>query len=339
MTYAELLDPLLARRDMTFEHAQEVMRYLMGGEATDAQIGGVLIALRVKGCITRELAAFASVLRSQALTIRHDIPNLVDTCGTGGGAPSFNISTAAAIVSSAAGAKIAKHGNRAVTSSCGSADVLEALGVPLSGDPEHLLKVLGDIGIVFLFAPAHHPAMRHVGKARRELGVRTVFNQLGPLANPAGATRQLIGVFDAGLMRSMGEALRELGCERALLVHGDDGLDELSPCGRSEVVQVKDGRVSTTTVEPADFGLTPIDPIHLQPGETIADNAVILKEAISDPNSPRASAILPSVAAALWLGGVADDFRLGAEMGRAAIASGAALGKLDALIASGGDSQ
>src|ERR1019366_7425282 len=204
---------------------------------------------------------------------QHD--DLVDTCGTGGGTLSFNISTAAAIIACAAGARIAKHGNRAVTSACGSADVLERQGVKIGGDPEQLSHTLETARIVFLFAQAHHPAMRFVGNARKELGVRTVFNQLGPLLNPAGANRQLIGVYDPGLMRSMGEALRLLGCERALIVHGNDGLEWISPVTPTEFVKVWEGRVSAGTLTLDEFGLAPIDASALVPGSSLDENAAI----------------------------------------------------------------
>ncbi len=328
MDFASLIDPLLARRDLSPEQAADLMAFLMSGDATEAQIGGVLLALRVKGCTTHELAAFAGVLREKALTVRNSFHDLVDTCGTGGGIPTFNISTASALVASAAGVRIAKHGNRAVTSKCGSSDVLEDLGVPIEGDAETLLRRLENHGIVFLFAPAHHPAMRHVGKARKELGVRTVFNQLGPLSNPAGASRQLIGVYEEGLMRSMGEALNRLGTERALLVHGDDGMDEISPVTTTQAIKVWNGRVEPITLRPHDFGLDPISPDALAPGETIHESGQILQEAIGDPNSPRAAAILPSVAAAIWLGGLEDTLPAAAERGRRAIADGSATRKL-----------
>jgi len=331
MSFSEIVEPLLRRRDLTSPQAQEFMRFLMSGDATDAQIGALLIGLRIKGCTTDELAAFAAVLREKASTIKHSYPNLVDTCGTGGGINTFNISTAAAIVAAAAGARVAKHGNRAVTSKCGSADVLEELGVDLNGDPERLLQLLDNVGLVFMFAPAHHPAMRHVGKARKELGVRTVFNQLGPLANPAGASRQLIGVYDAGLMRSMGEALNRLGTERALLVCGEDGMDEISPCGPTEFVRVWEGRVEVGTMSPEDFGLHSISPDALSQAETVAENAAILKEAIGNADSPRSHVILPSAAAALLLAGVVEGFREGVELAQTTIAEGKATRKLEEL--------
>jgi len=335
MTFADLVQPLLQRRDMSNEQAGALMTHLVSGEATEAQIGGVLLALRVKGCTTRELAAFATVLRERAASLSHNYDDLVDTCGTGGGEPSFNISTAAAIVAAAAGVRIAKHGNRSI-SGMGSADVLEQLGVRIGGEPERLMHLLENLGIVFLFAPAHHPAMRHVAKARKELGLRTVFNQLGPLANPAGASRQLIGVYDTGLMRSMGEALRELGTQRALIVHGRDGLDELSPVAETEYVRVWDGRVSAGIMSPSDFGLEPVPAQAVLPGDTLADSAEILREAVGDVTSDRARAVLPSAAAAIWLAGMEETLPEAAERARTAISSGRATQKLEELVQAGG---
>ena len=332
MTFAELVRPLVERRDLEPERARALMGHLLGGEATDAQIGGVLLALRVKGCTTRELAAFATELRAHAALLATDPEGLVDTCGTGGGIATFNVSTAAAFVAAGAGVRIAKHGNRAMTSRCGSADVLEALGVSIMGEPERLGHILDSVGLVFMFAQNHHPAMRHVARARQELGQRTVFNQLGPLLNPAGARRQLVGVYDPALMRSMGEALNGLGTERAYLVHGQEGLDEVSPSGPTEVVRVWEGRVSNATFEPRDFGLAPLDPAALAPAETLEGAAEILREAITDPDSPRARAVLPSAAATLHLAGLADSLPEAAERARAAIASGAAREKLERLV-------
>ncbi len=337
MTFPELVQPLIQRKDLNETQATALMSYVMSGEATDSQIGAVLFGLRMKGCTTHELASFARVLREKAAVLNHTYDDLVDTCGTGGGSESFNISTAAAIIACASGVRIAKHGNRAVTSTCGSADVLESLGVKIADDPERLGHTLETLRIVFLFAPAHHPAMRFVGKVRKELGLRTVFNQLGPLLNPAGANRQLIGVYDPGLMRSMGEALKELGCERALIVHGNDGLDEISPVTTTEFVKVWDGRVSSGTLHLDEFCLQPVDPSALLPGATLAENAAILREAITDIESPRAHAVLPSAAAAIWIAGLENDLPNAVARAKAAIASGLAKAKLEELIRLGED--
>ncbi|MDR3688840.1 MAG: anthranilate phosphoribosyltransferase [Fimbriimonas sp.] len=336
MTFSELVHPLIERKDLTTEQAERLMEYMMSGSATEAQIGGVLLGLRIKGINTHELAAFARILRQKATVLEHAFDDLVDTCGTGGGTASFNISTSAAIIACSAGARIAKHGNRAVTSTCGSADVLEALGIPVTMDGARLSHSLESLGIVFLFAQAHHPAMKHVGKARKELGVRTVFNQLGPLLNPAGASRQLIGVYDPSIIHNMGHALFELGCERALIVHGMDGLDEISPVTPTSYVKVWDRHVSSGTLHLSDFGLEPVDRSALAPGKNLEDSAAILREAISDVDSPRSKAVLPSAAAAIWIAGLEDTLPAAVDRARSAIQSGLAEQKLGQLILNGG---
>lgn len=331
MSAHALLEALIAGRELGWQEAQGLMRHFMSGEAEDAWIAGALVALRMKGVSGTELAAFADVMRGHAMGLAKAHPNLVDTCGTGGGRPTFNLSTGAAIVAAAAGAKVAKHGNRAVTSKCGSADVLEALGVVLLGDPEQLQHVLDAVGIVFLFAPHHHPAMRHVAAARKALGVRTVFNQLGPLANPAGAKRQLIGVYDPAFLRPMAEALLGLACERALVVHGTDGMDEISPCAPTQYVEVADGKVVEGTFSPSDFGQDPLTHDDLMPGSTQAENADILREALGSADSRRSLALVPNAAAALYLAGH-GTLTACADLARRTIASGEALRKLDEIV-------
>jgi anthranilate phosphoribosyltransferase len=331
VTFPALLERLIEGADLTRREANEAMRSLMSGAFEDAQIGGFLVAMRIKGANAEELAGFAEVMREHATGLGSQHPTLVDTCGTGGGPATFNLSTGAAIVAAAAGAKVAKHGNRAVTSKCGSADVLEALGVGLGSDPEQLLKTLDEVGIVFLFAPNHHPAMRHVGPARKALGVRTVFNQLGPLANPAGARRQLIGVFDPAMVRPMAEALALLGAERAFVVHGDLGMDEVSPCGKTLVAELVGGEVRDSVLTPRSFGLEPVPFEALAAGDDPKTNAKVLKEALSKPDSPRAAALLPNASVALLLAGVATDLQDGAAKAREAIRSGAAMKTLKEL--------
>jgi anthranilate phosphoribosyltransferase len=325
------LESLIARQDLGWQEAQGLMRYIMSGDADDAWIAGALIALRMKGVTGTELAAFADVMRDHALSLGQTHPHLVDTCGTGGGRSTFNLSTGAAIVAAAAGAKVAKHGNRAVTSSCGSADVLEALGVVLLADPEQLQHMLDSVGIVFLFAQHHHPAMRHLGSARKALGVRTVFNQLGPLANPAGAKRQLIGVYDLALVRPMAEALDQLACERALVVYGEDGMDEISPCATTHFIEVKGANLTEGRFSPEDFGATALPSNALIGGSTPLENGAILRRALSDSESPQAAALIPNAAAALYLADM-GDLKSCADLARATIASGAAIHKLDDLI-------
>ena len=332
MDWTAVLDALLVPRDLDTSEARALMEHPTGGEASPARIAAALIALRAKGCTGIELAAFAEVLRARAAPFPAVARTLVDTCGTGGGAPSFNLSTAAAIIASAAGAAVAKHGNRAVTSACGSADVLEALGVRLDPSPERAADMLATIGLAFLFAPSLHPAMKAVGPTRRELGVRTVFNQLGPLVNPAGARRQIVGVYDPALLEPMADALALLGAERALVVHGRDGMDELSPCAPTGWSGVWDGERRRGEVSPADFGLEPLDPTALAPAATVEGNGALLREAISDPDSPRFAAVLPGAAAALWVAGVAPDLRAAAAAAREAVASGRAAVRLAEFV-------
>ncbi|HXH60380.1 MAG TPA: anthranilate phosphoribosyltransferase [Fimbriimonadaceae bacterium] len=333
MTFPDLLGRLIEGADLGRDEASDLMRRIMSGALEDAQLGAVLTALRIKGASPAELAGFAEVMRQNASSLSTSVPNLVDTCGTGGGPTTFNLSTAAAIVAVAAGAKVAKHGNRGVTSACGSADVLEALGVTLGGDPEQLAKALETVGIVFLFAQHHHPAMRHVGPVRKALGVRTVFNQLGPLANPAGAKRQLVGVFDRSLVVPMAKALALLETEHSMVVHSEEGMDEVSPCGKTFVAEVQGGEVSEMELAPDSFGLEPLLCNALEPGGTVEENAKILREAISDSNSVRAKAILPNSAVALYLAGLCDDLPTGARMAVAAIEQGRAVKVLEEMAA------
>ncbi|MCX7800662.1 MAG: anthranilate phosphoribosyltransferase [Fimbriimonadales bacterium] len=332
MEWKAALEAIVQGQNLTEEQAAELMASVFAGQVPPSVVGGFLVGLRAKGATGEELAGFARVMQAEAVRLRHDCHPMVDTCGTGGGLPTFNLSTAAAFVAAAAGAKVGKHGNRAVASRCGSADVLEALGVSLHADPERLLHILETVGMVFLFAPSHHPAMRHVGPVRKELGIRTVFNQLGPLSNPAGADAQLIGVFSPTILRPMAEAAAKLGIGWAMVVHGLEGLDEISPCGPTASVLVEEGVLRERTLHPEDFGQQPLDASALRPGEDAEQNAAILREAVSDPGSPRCAAVIPSAAAAIWLAGLAPDLREAAEKARQAVASGAALRKLLALV-------
>ena len=331
MDFSHLAGRLIAGHELAANEARALMCLMITGEASEGQIGSALSLLSQKGVTGHELAAFAEEVREHATAVRGAPENLVDTCGTGGGAPSFNISTAAAIIASAAGATIAKHGNRSVTSKCGSADVLEALGVRIGLEPEKLLHMLESIGIAFMFAPAHHPALKYVGKVRKELGFRTIFNMLGPLANPAGAKRQLIGVYDKTLLMPMAEALAALGVEKAYVVHGNDGLDEVSPVTTTSTAIVDGGKVHSESLSPKDFGLEPLDPAALAAGETVEENAALLIEAISDAGSKRFLAVLPSAAVAISLAGLGSSFEKCAELARNAVKIGAAKAKLNQL--------
>ena len=322
--------------DLTAEEAHAAMMQVMTGEATPAQIAGFLIALRMKGETPEEIAGCARAMRAHvtpAAPTRHD---LVDTCGTGGdGAETFNISTAAALVAAAGGAAVAKHGNRAVSSRCGSADVLEALGVRIDLSPADVAACVDEVGFGFLFAQAHHPAMRHAGPVRRELVVRTVFNLLGPLTNPAGARRQVIGVYSAGLVEPIAHVLVQLGAEHALVVHGAGGVDELTPVGDNLVAEVRDGSVRTFTLDPHELstGAVPATPDDLKVGGEPAENAAIIRTVLDGERGPRRDAVVLNAGAALLVAGLADDLEAGIDRAVEAIDSGAATGTLDRLVA------
>lgn len=328
MEFRIALEHVVTGGHLGADEATLLMRFLVGADATPAQVGAMLAALRVKGCTGEELAGFAAVIREHATPVACSKERLVDTCGTGGGRPTFNLSTASAIIASAAGARVAKHGNRAVTSTCGSADVLEASGVRLEIDPLRAAELLESLDLAFLFAPALHPAMRAVGPVRRELGVRTVFNQLGPLANPAGAPRQVIGVYDRSLLKPMADALALLGSERGLVVWADDGMDEVSPCGRTLWEAAFEGKRLSGQWTPESFGVQTVPAWALEPGDSLARNAALLAESISVLDSPRSAAVLPGAAAALWCAGVATDLHEGIALAREAVASGAAGARL-----------
>lgn len=332
MEWRTVLESLVTGHDLVPETAHAVMNAMMSGEASEIEISAFLTALRAKGATGAELAEFAKVMQSHAVRVEHELPDVLDTCGTGGGIPSFNLSTAAALVASAAGATVAKHGNRAMTSKCGSADVLEALGVSVSAPLETWIRTLHELRVAFLFAPSHHPAMKHVGPVRRSLGIRTVFNQLGPLANPARAQRQIIGVYDAALLRPMAEGALGLGIRRAWIVIGQDGLDEVSPCSPTKVCEVTEQGIHEFVVNPADFGQHPVPDHALTPGDSPEENAAILREAISDIDSERAHAVIPGAAAALYVGGRAESLAKAADLARATISEGVAAAQLDALI-------
>jgi anthranilate phosphoribosyltransferase len=305
----------------------------MNGEATHAQIAGFLIALRAKGETADEIAGCAEAMREHALPVRPRRNDLVDTAGTGGdGARTINISTAAALVAAAAGAGVAKHGNRAVSSACGSADVLEALGFDLDLTAERVAQSIDELGFGFLFAPTHHPAMRHAAPVRSELAARTVFNVLGPLTNPAGARAQVVGVYAPELVRTIAEVLAQLGATRAFVVHGAGGIDELSPSGPNFVCEVVNGDIRARNIDPLEFGLPRCDPAELRGGSP-EENAAAIRGVFAGEDGGRRSAILLNAAGAIAAGGHADDLREGLELAREAVDSGAAAARLDSLIA------
>jgi len=330
----QALQQVLDGRDLTRDEARGVMTQIMAGEATPAQIGGFLVALRAKGETAAEIAGCAEAMRAHVLAVRPQRDDLVDTAGTGGdGAHTINISTAAALVAAAAGAAVAKHGNRAVSSACGSADVLEALGFTLEQEPERIAQSIDELGFGFLFAPSHHPAMRHAAPVRKELATRTVFNVLGPLTNPAGARAQVVGVYSAELVRTIAEVLATLGARRAYVVHGAGGIDELSPVGPSLIAEVVDGSVHEWTLDPeSELGLPRCDLGELR-GGTPAENAAAIRTVFEGADGGRRSAILLNAAGAIAAAGHAEDLRAGLELARETVDSGAAAERLEQLVA------
>jgi anthranilate phosphoribosyltransferase len=328
------LQRLLDGHDLTRDEAREVMGGIMRGDTTPAQIGGFLIALRVKGETPDEIAGCAEAMRAHVLAVRPKREDLVDTAGTGGdGARTINISTAAALVAAAAGAAVAKHGNRAVSSASGSADVLEALGFSLEQEPARIERSIDELGFGFLFAPTHHPAMRHAAPVRKELATRTVFNVLGPLTNPAGARAQVVGVYSPQLVRTIAEVLARLGARRAFVVHGAGGIDELSPVGPNLVCEVVDGDVRERELDPeSELGVPHCSVDELRGGSP-EDNARAIREVFAGGDGGRRSAILLNAAGAIAAGGHAADLREGLELAREAVDSGAASARLEELIA------
>lgn len=333
----ETINQLLEGESLSAEQAEEVMDEIMTGSATPAQIAGFLVALRVKGETVDEITGCARAMRRAAVQVRPTRTDIVDTCGTGGDrAGTFNISTTTAFVVAGAGLGVAKHGNRSVSSQSGSADVLEAMGVNLEMTPEQVAQTIDEIGIGFLFAPKFHPAMRYAIGPRRELGVRTVFNILGPLTNPAGAAAQLLGVYDASLTELLARVLQQLGCRAAYVVHGFGPLDELTTTGPNQVsyfgIAPANGRVLTEALDPRELGFAPAQPDDLRGGDP-DENARILHGVLAgEDRGPRRDVVLLNAAAALVAGGAAADLREGIARAAESIDSGAALRALEALI-------
>jgi anthranilate phosphoribosyltransferase len=330
----DALQRLLDGRDLGREQAREVMTEIMSGDATPAQIGGFLVALRAKGETAAEIAGCAEAMRAHVLAVTPQRDDLVDTAGTGGdGAHTINISTAAALVAAAAGAAVAKHGNRAVSSACGSADVLEALGFELEQEPARIARSIDELGFGFLFAPAHHPAMRYAAPVRKELATRTVFNVLGPLTNPAGARAQVVGVYSEQLVRTIADVLGQLGARRAFVVHGAGGIDELSPVGTNLVAEVVDGSVRERTLDPEEELGLPRCRVEELRGGTPAENAAAMRAVLDGADGGRRNAVLLNAAGAIAAAGHADDLREGLGLARETVDSGAAAQRLDELIA------
>ncbi|MEW5771670.1 MAG: anthranilate phosphoribosyltransferase [Pseudomonadota bacterium] len=336
MNYSALLSQLIARQDLGREDMLALMRAIMTGELTPAQIAGAIIALRCKGETVTELAAAATVMRELSTKVPlAGVDHLVDTCGTGGdGAHTFNISTAAAFAAAAAGARVAKHGGRSVSSKSGSADVLEALGVNVNLAPEQVAQAVRQLGVGFMFAPNHHSAMKHAAPVRRELGVRTLFNLLGPMTNPAGAPNQVMGVFSRDLTRLLAEVLRELGSRHVMVVHAADGMDELSLAGESYVAELKDGRIREYTVTPEQFGLARCGSDFFAVSG-VEDSMARLEKALTGPACAERDIVALNAGAALYVSGVAVSLAEGVAQATQAIASGAAREKLAALAAFG----
>jgi anthranilate phosphoribosyltransferase len=339
----EAIRKVVEHKDLTRDEAFAVMDVIMSGQATDAQIAAFLTGLRMKGETVEEVIGFARVMREKVSPVRTrarvqaslsgtDREMLVDTCGTGGDATgTFNVSTATAFVVAGAGIPVAKHGNRSVSSLCGSADVVEALGVRLDLPPERVGKCIDEVGIGFCYAPLLHKAMKYVMLARKEIRIRTVFNILGPLTNPAKASAQIIGVYDGRLTEVMAEVLKELGTVRAFVVHGEDGLDEISTTGESRISELRNSEVRTYSVRPEDFGLLRASMADLQ-GGSVADNAGIIRRVLQGERSPKRDIVVLNAGAAIAAGGKAEDIRGGIAVAQHSIDSGAALDKLSRLV-------
>jgi anthranilate phosphoribosyltransferase len=331
--FSALIEKLGRHEDLSTDEAAQAMAVIMRGDASPAQIAGFLIGLSMKGERPAELVGLARTMRAEAVRLSESVDDVFDTCGTGGDrSGTFNISTAAALVIAACGVRVAKHGNRSVSSLCGSADVLEALGANVSASPAIVERSLRDVGIAFFFAPTFHPAMRHAAAARRDLGVRTAFNLLGPLTNPAGATRQIVGVPRPDLTELIARSLLLLGSQRAWVVHGADGLDELSTTGYTKVSECRDGAVQTFYVHPADYGLPKASPDALKGGDA-ARNAQLVREVLDGGSGPTRSVVLLNAGAALFIAGRADSVRDGIAQAADAIDSGKAKAVLAQLVA------
>jgi anthranilate phosphoribosyltransferase len=326
------IDAVCAGDHLTADHASAVLREIMEGRTDPVQTGAFLIALRAKGETVPELVGLARTMRSLAAPVSSGRSDLVDTAGTGGGPSTFNVSTTAALVAAGAGCAVAKHGNRSSTSRCGSADLLQALGVDIELDPEQVGRCIDEIGFGFMFAPRHHAAMAHVIPARKALGVRTIFNFLGPLTNPAGANRQLLGVADRHYQETIAEALVGLGSVRALVVSAEDGLDELSISARTRVIEVADGGTSEWFVEASQFGIAPAQ-LEEVAGGTPEENAVAVRGVLAGEPGPRRDLTLLNAAAAIYVAGLAADLGEGVAKATEAIDSGAAGNVLERLIA------
>ncbi len=330
--FRDYLQQIVAGENLDEKQMADMLSEIFSGRITDAQVGAFMAALATKGETEEELAGAATAMRRRAYRIQCAAGTVVDTCGTGGdGLSTFNISTTTAFVVAGCGVTVAKHGNRSVSSKCGSADVLESLGVRLDLDPELVEEAVGEIGIGFLFAPLYHSAMRHAAKARTEVGLRSIFNMLGPLTNPAGANCQLIGVYAAELTEMFAQTLRLLGSRQAYVVHGHDGLDEITICAPTRVSELKDGQVRTFNLDPSTYFGDLARAEDLTGGDPAA-NAAITDAILNGEKGPRRNVVLLNAAAALVAAGKAEDFAGGIDLARKSIDDGAAKAKLDALV-------
>lgn len=337
----EGIQKIVEGKNLEKQEARDIMKEIMSGSATEAQIGAFLTALRLKGETVQEISAFAAVMREFCHRIHPKVNGrLVDTCGTGGDKiKTFNVSTTAAFIVAGAGITVAKHGNRSVTSKSGSSDVLEKLGFNLNLEPKAIEKIIENVGIGFMFAPNFHPAMKYAIGPRREIGIRTVFNILGPLTNPASANAQVLGVYSEELLEPLANVLRELGCEEAMVVHGVDGLDEISIIGKTKVAKLKDGEVSLTEITPKDYSLKTAKPEQIS-GTTPEESAELTFKLLNNSKlqDPKRDMALINSAAGILVGGKTDDLAGGMELAAESIESGAAYKKLKMMIkASGGE--
>lgn len=333
MVFKQALEQVLEGKDLSYADMLNMMQQIMGGELTFAQIAGLVIALRQKGESVDEISAAASVMRQLSTKVEvQDKTHLVDTCGTGGdGIQTFNVSTVSAFVAAAAGAKVAKHGGRSVSSTCGSADVLEALGVNVNQTPEQVAHSINEIGIGFMFAPNHHSAMKHAAPVRRELGVRTIFNLLGPLTNPASARRQVMGVFDKSLTSKLAQVLQKLGSEHVMVVHGADGMDEISFTGDTFIAELKNGKVTEYTVNPSQFGMAihQLNEIQIQNAD---ESKAMILDVLAGKQGAARDIVLLNAGAAVYVAGVATSLQAGILKAAEVIDSGAAKEKLVQLV-------
>ena len=333
MDIQQALQKVLNNKNLTIDEMCDVMRLIMSGKTTEAQLGGFLIGLRCKVETIDEIAAAVQVMRELATKVVINGQHVIDTCGTGGdGANTFNISTTCAFVVAAAGGQVAKHGNRSVSSSCGSADLLEAAGVNLDLSVEKVTQCVNELGVGFLFAPKHHGAMKHTIKVRKEMGVRTLFNLLGPLSNPAGAPNQLIGVFAKEWVEPIAQVLKKLGSHHVLVVHADDGLDEISIASDTTIAELKEGEISTYTISPEQFGFkrTSLTELEVVDAES---SLVMVNSVLDNKRGPARDIVILNAGAAIYAANITDSLAAGIKKAAQVIASGAARSKFDALIA------